>query len=214
MVVQADDVDQQVDEDTTGADVDNDDDDEDEDNEPVTFDNKKSFAAAVNKIVKQRLARNDKKYAPIIQERDTLKSKVTELTTNPKGVDGGNDKSDPRVEAMAKQLEELTNYRANEERSKLVRRVAKDKGLPEEFIARIQGDDEDAITEDVESFLEVLKPIKRTPKETKPVDKTEGKGSKGAAGGNGSDSDEKVDPRKLANKVGRYGRNPYIVGNP
>jgi hypothetical protein len=96
-----------------------------------------------------------------------------------------------------------------------VRRIAKDKGLPEEFIPRIHGDDEDAITADVEDFLDVLKldasASKKNLKSLKPDSKDESKGGKGSAGGQGRDSEEDVDPKKLAASIGRYGRNPYVV---
>lgn len=180
----------------------------------VTFESKDAFVKAVNKIVKQRLDRNEKKYAPVVAERDTLKAKVDELLPQVAGNQTVDQKREAEFQKLQSQIHELSSYRKTTERNELVRRVAKDKGLPEEFVPRIQGDDEESITADIEEFVALL-PEKSTgtkvSKTTRPESKDEGKGGKGAAGGSGNDSDESVDPKKLAASIGRYGRNPYVV---
>jgi len=186
-----------------------------DENGAVTFDSRDDFVKAVNKIVKQRLDRNNKKYAPVVQERDTLKAKVEELLPLAEGSKTVDQKRDSEFAQLQRQIAELSDYRRTSERNELVRRIAKDKGLPEEFIPRIQGDDEDAITSDIEEFVELL-PEKtagtKVSKTTKPGTKDEGKGGgKGTAGGAGRDDEEKIDPVKLASTIGRYGRSPYVV---
>lgn len=181
----------------------------------VTFKSRDHFVSAVNKIVKQRLDRNNKKYAPVVAERDTLKAKVDEWTPLIEGKQTDDQKRQAREQAQQNQIDELLGYKRSTERNELVRRIAKDKGLPEEFIPRIQGDDEDTITADIEEFVDLL-PEKtagtKVSKTTKPGTKDEGKGGKrGTPGGAGTDDDETIDPQKLAASIGRYGRTPYVV---
>lgn len=190
---------------------DKDDDDDDEDG-PVTFASRTEFVNEVNRIVKGRLERKDRKYAPIVQERDTLKAEVEQLRPLVEGKQTDDEKRTARETQLAKRLEELEAYQKTTQRNELVRRVAKDKGLPDEFIARVQGDDEDAITADVEDLVALLPKAPKVTKATKPDSPDDGKGGKGSGGGQGGDHDEKIDPRELANSIGRYGRNtPYIV---
>lgn len=198
---------------TGGAEGDTD--DGGDDDGPVTFKSRAELVELVNKSVKSRVDRINKKYAPVVAERDTLKAKVEELTPIVEGQLSADQKREQSERQLREQVNELLGYQRHTERNELVRRIAKDKGLPEEFIPRIQGDDEDAIATDIEEFVALL-PEKTNPpkvsKTTKPVTKHEGQGGgKGSAGGDGNDSDEPIDPQKLAASIGRYGRNPYIV---
>lgn len=201
--------------DTTGADAGDDNDDDDDagnDDAPVTFESKDAFAKHVNGIVQKRLKREVSKYAPIVTERDTLKTRVAEL----EGADNKASQADQTIAKMQKQLDDLLKYQSTTQRNELVRSIAKDHGLPDEFLARVQGDDEDSITEDVEQLVDLLKidgktQQKRPPKSTKP-DGKDGKGGKGADGKGGAEDDARNDPKKIAAEVGRYGHRPYIAG--
>ena len=200
-------------EDTTGADAgaDDDSDDDENDDEPVTFESKDAFAKHVNGIVQKRLKREVSKYAPIVQERDTLKTRVAEL----EGADNKASQADQTIAQMQKQLDDLLKYQTTTQRNELVRNIAKEHGLPDEFIARVQGDDEDSITEDVEQLVDLLKidgksRQQRPPKSTKP-DGKDGKGGKGADGKGGAEDDARNDPKKIAAEVGRYGHRPYVT---
>ena len=178
---------------------------------PVTFDSKDAFVKHVNGIVQGRVARVEKKYTSVLQERDTLKARVAEL----EGSDQKASEADQTISKMQKQLDDLLKYQATTQRNELVRSIAKDHGLPEEFIPRVQGDDEDSITEDVEQLVSLLKvdgkpTPKRSPKSLKP-DGGDGKGGKGSDGKGGSDDDSHNDPAKIAAEVGRFGHRPYVV---
>ena len=200
--------------DTTGADAGDDDSDDDGDESgdgPVTFDSRDAFVKHVNGIVSKRLQRNEKKYAPIVAERDTLKTRVAEL----EGSDQKASQADQTISKMQKQLDDLLKYQATTQRNELVRNVAKEHGLPDEFLARVQGDDEDSITEDVEQLVALLKidgkPAPKVTKTTKPAGK-DGKGGKGTDGKGGAEDDARNDPKKIAAEVGRYGHRPILVG--
>lgn len=190
-----------------------DDSDNDDDGTPeVTFATKADFVKHVNGIVKKRLDREVKKYAPIVAERDTLKERVGELS----GADKDKSAAEKQIEALSKQVSELLSYQATTQRTELVRNIAKEHGLPDEFLARVQGDDEDSITEDVEQLVELLKidgkpAPKRVPKNTKP-DGKDGKGGKGSDGKGGAEDDAKNDLDKIAKSIGRYGHRPISVG--
>jgi hypothetical protein len=181
--------------------------------EAVTFASKQEFVKHVNGIVKKRLQRNEQKYAPIVAERDTLKKRVAELEP----AQQGQASSVQQIEALSKQVSDLLSYQQTTQRNELVRSIAKDHGLPDEFFARVKGDDEDSITEDVEELVELLKidtknpGTQRPPKNTKPEGK-DGKGGKGSGGKGGAEDDDKNDPAAIAKAVGRYGHRPIFVG--
>lgn len=181
--------------------------------ESVTFASKQEFVKHVNGIVKKRLQRNEQKYAPIVAERDTLKKRVAELEP----VQQGQASSVQQIEALSKQVSDLLSYQQSTQRNELVREIAKEKGLPEEFHSRVQGTDPDSITEDVEELVELLKidtknpGTQRPPKNTKP-DGKDGKGGKGSGGKGGVEDDDKNDPAAIAKAVGRYGHRPIFVG--
>jgi hypothetical protein len=188
--------------------------DPDDDAEPVTFKSKADFVKHVNGIVKGRVARVEKKYAPVVQERDTLKSKVAELSGT-----GGKPapEAEQQISALSNQVKELLSFQQTAQRNELVRSIAKDHGLPDELLARVQGDDEDSITEDVEQLAELFKANgtpatkKKFTPETKPDDKS-GKGGKGSGGKGGHEDDQANDLDKIASEVGRYGHRPVFVG--
>lgn len=204
--------------DTTDDDANDDGAQDDSDNDDgssdvVTFASKADFVKHVNGIVKKRLDRETKKYAPIVAERDTLKERVAELS----GADKDKSAAEKQIEALSKQVTELLAAQATTQRNELVRTIAKDHGLPDEFLPRVQGDDEDSITEDVEQLVELLKidgkpaPKVTTPKTTTPKGK-DGKGGKGSDGKGGADDDARNDLDKIAQNVGRYGHRPIFVG--
>lgn len=177
--------------------------------EPVVFKSKDDFVKSVNNIVKTRLDRVEKKYAPVVAERDTLKEKVAELTSKHEGAKSESD----MIASMQKQLDELTTYRSTTQRNELVREVAKEKGLPDEFIARVSGDDRDSIEEDVEQLVGLLnvKPASPPKKTTTKPPSNEGKGGKGSGGAGGDTDDAKDDPAAIAKSVGRYGQRPFFT---
>jgi multidrug efflux pump subunit AcrB len=148
-----------------------------------------------------------------VAERDTLKERVDELS----GADKDKSAAEKQIEALTKQINDLMSYQQTTQRNELVRNIAKEHGLPDEFLARVQGDDEDSITEDVEQLVELLKidgttpPVKKVTKTTKPAGK-DGKGGKGSDGKGGSDDDNNNDLDKIAKTVGRYGHRPIFVG--
>lgn len=207
------DKDKDADDDANDGDADDDSDDDADADEPVTFASKKDFATHVNAIVKKRLHRNEQKYAPIVTERDTLKKRVAEL--EPAANQQPN--SVQQIEALSKQVSDLLQYQQTTQRTELVREIAKEKGLPEEFFSRVQGTDPDSITEDVEELVELLNVDTKTPgshrppKNTKP-DGKDGKGGKGTGGKGGAEDDDKNDPAAIAKAVGRYGHRPIFVG--
>lgn len=207
---QQDDVDD-VDDVDENTDTPDDSDDDDNAAPEVTFKTKADFTKHVNGIVQKRLKRETAKYEPIVKERDTLKERVGQLS----GADKDKSQADQQIAALTKQVETLLEYQRNTQRNELVRNIAKDRGLPDEFIARVQGDDEDSITEDVDELVALLnvdaKPApKRTPKTTKPAPK-DAKGGKGSDGKGGADDDDKNDPVAIAKAVGRYGRRGLMV---
>jgi hypothetical protein len=176
--------------------------------EPVVFASKAKLTEFVNGVVTDRLKRVEKKYAPIVQERDTLKTKVAELESSAPDAE----KSQREFAKLQSQIEELTNYRKTTERNELVRRIAKDKGLPEHFHGRVRGDDEDAITADIDELVSLIPaPSNGTPAGTpaskgKPSTKDEAKGGKGTPGsGSSDDADVKID----IDSIPRYGQ-PYV----
>jgi hypothetical protein len=202
--------DEDLNEDTNNEGADEDTDEEEQDEEPVVFKSKAEYATAVNGIVKKRLKRTEQKYAPIVSERDTLKKRVDELS----GAEQGKSAAEQQIESLSQQVSTLLAQQATTHRNELVREIAKEKGLPEEFIPRVQGTDPDSITEDVEELVELLNVKPVTPKiskVTKPAGK-DGKGGKGSDGKGGSDDDDKNDPAEIAKAVGRYGHRPIFVG--
>lgn len=209
-----DDVDVDDVDDTNDDDAQDDSDDTDDGAPEVTFKTKADFVKHVNGIVKKRLDRETKKYTPIVQERDTLKERVAELS----GADKDKSAAEKQIEALSKQVTELLASQATTQRNELVRTIAKEHGLPDEFLARVQGDDEDSITEDVEQLVELLKidgkPAPRVTKVTKSTkpDGKDGKGGKGSDGKGGADDDAKNDLDKIAKSIGRYGHRPIFVG--
>ncbi|AJD82101.1 scaffolding protein [Mycobacterium phage Azrael100] len=204
-------------ENTTGTDSGQDSGDDNADG-PVTFESKADLVKYVNGIVKTRVARESRKYAPVVQERDTLKSELEKLRAQSPESKDSTTQPDPRVDELQKQLNELLEYRKTTERNELVRRVAKDKGLPEEFIPHVNivGDDEDDIASSIEDFVSLLpkNEQKQQNLKTKPDTKDEGKGDKGRGGNTKPDDNNDIDPKALAQKIGRYGQNlPFVVSN-
>lgn len=155
---------------------------------------KEDITSFVNDKVQKRLAREKAKYDPILAERDTLKAEVERL----KPLEDANKTDIQRWEEeranLAKELEEHRAYRAQQERTNLVREIADEKGLPARFINRVQGDDADSITADIEDLLTVINDGKPTkPASRKPVDPDEKPGGKGyGGGGSKSDTDDKA----------------------
>lgn len=203
----------EVDDESNADGTQDDPDDAGDGDEPVTFASKAEYAKAVNSIVQKRLKRNEQKYAPVVAERDTLKKRVDELS----GAEKGKSAADQQIESLSKQVQDLLSYQTSTQRNELVREIAKDHGLPDEFLARVQGDDEDSITEDVEKLVELLNVSKATTRVTNPSKTSkpagkDGKGGKGSDGKGGQDDDNKADPAALAKKVGRYGHRPVFYG--
>lgn len=179
----------------------------------VVFATKADFVKHVNGIVQGRVARVEKKYLPVVQERDTLKTRVAEL----EGSDQKANQADSKIANLEKQLNDLLAYQKVTQRNELVRNIAKEHGLPDEFLARVQGDDEDSIAEDVQQLAALLNvtktdTTKRPPVTTKP-DGKDGKGGKGGSGQGGSEDDAANDPAKIAAEVGRFGHRGYVTAS-
>lgn len=155
---------------------------------------KEDITSFVNDKVQKRLAREKAKYDPLVQEHAKLKAEVERL----KPLEDANKTDLQRWEDeranLAKELEEHRAFRAQQERNNLVREIADEKGLPTRFINRVQGDDADSITADIDDLLTVLNDGKPTkPASRKPVDPDEKPGGKGyGGGGSKSDTDDKA----------------------
>lgn len=157
------------------------------------FKSKDDAAAWANDIVEKRLARERKKYDPVLQERDTLKAEIEELRPLKEATLTDSQRWESEKSALTSELEELRAFRQNAERTNLVREIAEEKGLPAKLVKWVSGDDADSITQSVEELLNdlsevgqtVKKPAQRKPKESDGDEP----GKKGYASGGGGNDD-------------------------
>lgn len=172
------------------------------------FNDQDDAVAWVNEKVQKRLAREKAKYDPIIAERDILKTRVEELEPLEKATQTDTQRWESERTFLTTELEELRQFRTQQERNNLVRELADEKGLPTRFISRVHGDDAESITADIDDLMTVINDGKPTkPASRKPVDPEEEPGSKGyGGGGSKTDTDDKA---VVANVVKKFRENRH-----
>lgn len=152
------------------------------------FTTKEDAVEWVNDKVQKRLAREKSKIDPVITERDTLKKRVAELEPFEQATKSDSERWEAERASLAKELEDLRSYRNQSERTNLVREIADEKGLPARFITRVQGEDADSITADIDDLMTVLNDGKQPkPATRKPQDPDATPSSKGYSGGGAKD---------------------------
>lgn len=187
------------------------------------FNTKDSAEEWANNLVTKRLARERKKYDPILEEHGKLKSEVEELRPLKAATQTDSERWEAEKQQIAKEMDDLRAFRSARERDDLIRDIAEEKGLPARFVSRIQGSDVESISTDIDDLLNVLsiedgkatkkKPVARKPKET---DEDDSSPANGYGGGGGGDDDEEITAdavlKKLAERgLGRGGRNPFSL---
>lgn len=168
------------------------------------FDSKEAFDEFVSNVVEKRLARERKKFDPLVAERDTLKAEVEELRPLKKANETDAERWEKEKASFTEELETLRTFKSKAERNDLVREIADEKGLPPRLVKWVAGDDSDSITQSVDDLLNDLsevgqspkKPAQRKPKETD----GDQPGDKGFSGG-GSGEDDDFSVEKLLSKV-------------
>lgn len=151
-----------------------------------------------NDLVTKRLSRERKtKLDPLQQERDTLKAELDRLKPLEDATKTDFQRLEEKLNNTTSELDQLRQYRAQQERTNLVRQVADEVGIPANFLARVRGDDEDSIRQDAQDLLNALSeggstPGKKTPPAKAPKESGNNGGGSVASGG-GSSSEESDD---------------------
>ena len=114
---------------------------------PITT--QEEFDAAI----KARLSREKEKYG----DYDQLKSRVTELEEENIGLKSTIEASNQSKADSDKQLEEMQKQIAGYETASLRTRIALQNGLPYDLADRLQGTDEESLTEDAERLAGFMK---------------------------------------------------------
>lgn len=187
------------------------------------FDSKDRAEEWANNLVTKRLARERKKYDPILEEHGKLKAEVEELRPLKAATQTDAERWEAEKQNLAKELEELRSFQLSRQREDLVREIAEEKGLPSRFLNRIKGTDADEIAADIDDLLNVLsledgkatkkKPASRKPTETDEDSSSTGRGYSGAGGG---DDDEEITADVVLKRLherglGRGGRNSFSL---
>lgn len=186
------------------------------------FDSKEIAEEWANNLVTKRLARERKKYDPILEEHGKLKAEVEELRPLRAATQTDAERWEAEKQQLAKELEELRSFQQARQRDDLVREIAEEKGLPSRFVSRIKGSDAEEIAADIDDLLNVLsledgKATKKKPASQKPKavdeDSSSGRGYGGAGGG---DDDEEITAEAVLKRLqergfGRGGRNPFSL---
>lgn len=186
------------------------------------FDSKDKAEEWANNLVTKRLARERKKYDPIIEEHGKLKAEVEELRPLKAATQTDAERWEAEKQQLARELDELKQFQQARQRDDLVREIAEEKGLPARFVGRIKGNDAEEIAADIDDLLNVLsledgKTTKKKPTSQKPKatdeDESSGRGYSGAGGG---DDDEEITAdailKRLAERgLGRGGRNAFSL---
>lgn len=187
------------------------------------FGTKDSAEEWANNLVTKRLARERKKYDPILEEHGKLKSEVEELRPLRAATQTDSERWEAEKQQIAKEMDDLRSFRTAREREDLVRDIAEEKGLPARFVGRIIGSDVDSISTDIDDLLNVLsvedgkatkkKLASRKPKEADEDDSSPGRGYGGSGGG---DDDEEITADAVLKRLqerglGRGGRNPFSL---
>lgn len=175
------------------------------------FESKDRAEEWANNLVTKRLARERKKFEPIVQEHATLKSEVEELRPLRDANLTDSERWESKLQAVSQELEELRSFRASREREDLVREIAEDKGLPQKFISRVRGEDADSISADIDDLLNVLsleggkatKPAQRKPKE---IDEDSSSKARGFSGGGSSDDNDEITSDAIIKRLQESGR--------
>ena len=187
------------------------------------FDSKDRAEEWANNLVTKRLARERKKYDPILEEHGKLKSEVEELRPLRAATQTDSERWEAKLNEVTQELENLRSFKSARERDDLVREIAEEKGLPSRFTSRIKGTDAEEIAADIEDLLNVLsledgkatrkKPASRKPQEAEDDESPSARGYSGAGGG---DDDEEITADAVLKRLqerglGRNGRNPFSL---
>lgn len=186
------------------------------------FDSKETAEEWANHLVTKRLARERKKYDPILEEHGKLKAEVEELRPLKAATQTDAERWEAEKLQLARELEELKSFQQARQRDDLVREIAEEKGLPSRFVSRIKGNDAEEIAADIDDLLNVLsledgKATKKKPASQKPKAADEDSSSRrGYSGAGGGDDDEEITAdavlKRLAERgFGRGGRNPFSL---
>lgn len=186
------------------------------------FDSKDKAEEWANNLVTKRLARERKKYDPILDEHGKLKAEVEELRPLKAATQTDSERWEAKLQEVSQELDELRSFRSARERDDLVRELAEEKGLPTRFVGRIKGGDAEEIAADIDDLLNVLsledgKATKKKPVSQKPKAADEdSSSSRGYSGAGGGDDDEEITAeavlKRLAERgLSRGGRNPFSL---
>jgi hypothetical protein len=189
------------------------------------FDSKDHAEDWANNLVTKRLARERKKYDPILEEHGKLKAEVEELRPLKSATQTDAERWEAEKSHLANELNELKMFRQARERDDLVREIAEEKGLPSRFSGRIKGDDAESIAADIDDLLNVLSiedgkaTTKKKPVSLKPKAADEDSSqssSKGYSGAGGGDDDEEITADAVLKRLqerglGRGGRSPFSL---
>lgn len=187
------------------------------------FDSKDRAEEWANNLVTKRLARERKKYEPILEEHGKLKSEVEELRPLRAATQTDSERWEAKLQAVTQELDNLRSFKSARERDDLVRELAEEKGLPSRFLNRIKGTDAEEISADIDDLLNVLsledgKATRKKPASRKPTesDEDESPSARGYSGAGGSDDDEEITAEAVIKRLqergfGRGGRNPFSL---
>ncbi|OQW34503.1 MAG: hypothetical protein A4E20_10815 [Nitrospira sp. SG-bin2] len=176
------------------------------------FPDKDAAVEWMNDKVQKRLAREKSKYDPIVSEHAILKKRVADLEPFEQAQKTDTQRWEDERNALKAELERLQSFEKKTQRDNLVREIAEDKGLPARFYSRIQGEDADTITADIEDFLNVYNDGKTTkPASRKPTETDEKPAQKGyGGGGSSSDTDDKAVVRNVVKKFRENQNNSFV----
>lgn len=120
----------------------------------------------LDRIVKERLARQKEKYA----DYDKLRERVEELENENAELHSTVESSKSEKGEFDKQIADLQAKISGYETEKMKTRVALQSGLPLEFANRLRGDDEDSLKRDAETLAGYMQPKSAAPlKSTEPA---------------------------------------------
>lgn len=187
------------------------------------FDSKDRAEEWANNLVTKRLARERKKYDPILEEHGKLKAEVEELRPLRAATQTDSERWEARLQEVTQELDNLRSFKSARERDDLVREIAEEKGLPSRFTNRIKGTDAEEIAADIDDLLNVLsledgKATRKKPASRKPTESDDDESPSGRAysGAGGSDDDEEITAEAVLKRLqerglGRGGRNPFSL---
>lgn len=124
----------------------------------------------LDRIISERLKREKEKYADYDELKEKLKdfedsaTKIEELNEKIKTIEEENQKLSKKKEeydAKNTELEDLKKKLSGMERENLLRKVAKEHGIPESFANRLRGEDEKALNADAETLSEYMKSLEK-----------------------------------------------------